>query len=208
MSNKTLTIDGITFPDFGGDDSKKNFRLVFYIGYKDANGKKKVTIVSKPDGGQWQWRKATKENFLPPTSIGDSVELATDVLDDAATKIAEIDGTLTSVTVQFLDVFDASAKSFLKGKVLPSVLTHLQGLGINPIDLIPIPGAFTTIIKDNVNVDDLAGKFKDFLTKKNEDKLLNSISQKYNDESSFVISGRKEWKKGKTGTYAVTIGVA
>lgn len=215
MATKTLTIDGITFPDFAEDKSKKNFRLIFFIGYKGSDGKKKAKIVSKPDNGQWQWKKDGK-NFIPSSNIGDSVELDTSVLDsntngfsDSDSTIGEIDGDLTSITVQFMDVFDASFKSFLEGKVLPSIITHLQGLGINPIDLVPIPGTFTTIIKDNVNVDDLANKFTAFLTKENKDKLLNSITQKYGGENPFVISGRKEWdtKKHRTGTYAVTIGV-
>jgi hypothetical protein len=30
---KKLTLKGITFPNFGKDNSKKNFRLVFHIGY-------------------------------------------------------------------------------------------------------------------------------------------------------------------------------
>lgn len=216
MATKTLTIEGITFPDFGEDKSKKNFRLIFYIGYTDSDGKKKAKIVSKPDAGQWQWRKDGK-NFLPSSNIGDSVELDTSVLNsgangfsDSDSTIAEIDGELTSITVQFMDVFNPSVKSFLKGKVLPTVIDHLQGLGINPIDLAPIPGTFTTIIKDNVNIDDLATKFKTFLTKENKDKLLNSVSKKYDGENPFVISGRKEWntKKHKTGTYAVTIGIS
>lgn len=216
MATKTLTIEGITFPDFAEDKSKKNFRLIFYIGYTGDDGKKKAKIVSKPDSGQWQWRNPDKKNFLPASDIGDSVELDTSVLNsgangfsDSDSTIGEIDGELTSITVQFMDVFDSSLKSFLKGKVLPSVIAHLQSLGINPIDLIPIPGTFTTVIKDNVNVDDLAKKFTAFLTKENKDKLLDSINKKYNGENPFVISGRKEWdtKKHRTGTYAVTIGV-
>ena len=38
MTAKKLTIKGITFPDFGDDDSKKNFRLIFHIGYNDKDG--------------------------------------------------------------------------------------------------------------------------------------------------------------------------
>ncbi len=214
MAKKTLTIDGITFPDFGDDKSKKNFRLIFFIGYTDKKGDKKAAIVSKPDGGQWQWRKAEKPCFLPSMSIGDSVELDTSVLSsgfngfsDSDEKIAEIDGKVSSITVQFVDVFDSSVKSFLKSGVLPQVIEQLKNLGINPIDLIPVPGVFTAVIKEKINADELATKFQGFLTKKNEDKLLNSLSAKYDGKKKKLeISGRKEWKKGKTGTYAVTIG--
>jgi hypothetical protein len=43
--------------------------------------------------------------------------------------------------------------------------------------------------------------------KRDKDKVLFSKTQDYNGEKSVVISGQKEWDKGKTGTYAVTIGV-
>lgn len=52
MAKKKLTLKGITFPDFGDDDSKKNFRLIFYIAYTDENGDATATIVSKPDSGE------------------------------------------------------------------------------------------------------------------------------------------------------------
>ncbi len=39
MSVNTLTIEGITFPKFHKNSSKRNFRLIFYIAYKDAGEK-------------------------------------------------------------------------------------------------------------------------------------------------------------------------
>lgn len=222
---KKLTIKGITFPNFiidkdSIDDSKKNFRLIFYIGYTDNEGNEKATIVTKPDSGQWQWRKkSSKYPYLPPTDIeGNSVKLDTGILRTGdgdkiplgSHKIAEIDGEITHITVQFMDVHNPSIKSFLESKVLPQVIDHLQSLGINPIDLIPVPTAFTTIIKDNVKIDDLATKFKTFLTKEKKDKLLHSISQEYNGENPLVLE-EKDVKWGKKinnkGTYGVTIGV-
>src|SRR5262245_58064190 len=108
MAKKKLTIKGIAFPDFGDDDSKKNFRLIFYIAYTDKNGDETATIVSKPDSGQWQWRKSSKDFFLPPTINGDSAELNTTFLKTGGNgftagsdKIAEIDGKITDITVQF-----------------------------------------------------------------------------------------------------------
>jgi hypothetical protein len=216
MAKKKLTLKGITFPDFGDDDSKKNFRLIFYIAYTDKNGDEAATIVTKPDSGQWQWRKSSKDFFLPPTINGDSAELNTAFLKTggngfaaASDKIAEIDGKITDITVQFLDVFDASVGDFLKSSVLPEVIKQLQALGINPIDLLPIPGTFTTIIKDKVKVDELATKFEEFLTKKKKDKLLHTISKEYDGEKTFVIKEEKEWnpKKHKKGTFGVTIEV-
>jgi hypothetical protein len=216
MAKKKLTIKGITFPDFGDDDSKKNFRLIFYIAYNNEDGDETATIVSKPDSGQWQWRKSSKDFFLPPTIVGDSAELNTTILKTggngfapASDKIAEIDGEITDITVQFLDVFDSSIGDFLKSKVLPEVIKQLQSLGINPIDLIPIPGAFTTIIKDKIKVDELAAKFQEALTKEKKDKLLHSISKEYKGEKTFTLKEEKEWnsKKHKKGTFGVSIGV-
>jgi hypothetical protein len=75
MSKKKLNIKGITFPDFGDDDSKKNFRLIFYIGFTDKNGDETATIVSKPDSRHWQWRNPNKDFYLPEKIVGDSAEL-------------------------------------------------------------------------------------------------------------------------------------
>ena len=216
MAKKKLTIKGITFPDFGDDDSKKNFRLIFYIAYTDQNGDEAAAIVTKPDSGQWQWRKSSKDFFLPPTIVGDSAELNTALLKTggngiaaASDKIAEIDGEITEITVQFLDVFDASIGDFLKSKILPEIIKQLQSLGINPIDLIPVPGVFTTVIKDKIKIDELATKIEDFLTKAKKDKLLDTISAEYNGKKTFTLKEEKEWnpKKHKKGTYAVTIGI-
>ena len=39
MAKKTLTIEGITFPKYSKGSSKRNFRLVFFIQYKDKSKK-------------------------------------------------------------------------------------------------------------------------------------------------------------------------
>jgi hypothetical protein len=216
MSKKKLNIKGITFPDFGDDDSKKNFRLIFYIGFTDKNGDETATIVSKPDSRHWQWRNPNKDFYLPEKIVGDSAELNTTFLKTggngfapSSDKIAEIDGDITEITVQFLDVSDGSIGDFLKGKILPEIIKHLQSLGINPIDLLPIPGAFTTIIKDKIKVGELANKFQEFLTKEKKDKLLHTISAEYDGEKTLDLKEEKEWdaKKHKKGTYGVKIGI-
>ncbi|HEY8560992.1 MAG TPA: hypothetical protein VIL74_11525 [Pyrinomonadaceae bacterium] len=216
MAKKKLSIKGITFPDFGDDDSKKNFRLVFYIGHTNEDGDETATIVTKPDSGQWQWRKSSRDFYLEPTVDGDSAKLDTSLLKTGGNgfapksdQIAEIDGEITDITVQFLDVFDSSVGGFMQGKVLPEVIKQLQSLGINPIDLIPIPGTFTAIIKDKVKVDELAAKFQETLTKQKKDKILHTISAEVNGKKTITLKAEKEWdkKNRKKGTYAVTIGI-
>lgn len=215
MAKKTLTIEGITFPKFSKGSSKRNFRLMLYIAYKGDDGKNKTAIVTKPSSGQWQWKKQDKDFYFPEANdLGDSVELDASVLrfadkgfkeDDY--KITEIDGKLSSVTVQFVDVFDASPFDFLRQKILPQVLEELKKTGFNPIDLIPLPGIITGVVKDKVKLEDLAGKVEDFLKQTGKDKLLHRVSANYQKGDSLTVSGEKEWDKGKTGTYAVTIGI-
>ncbi|HMS40906.1 MAG TPA: hypothetical protein PKE69_11815 [Pyrinomonadaceae bacterium] len=213
MATQTLTIEGITFPKYSSGSSKRNFRLVFYIVYKDGR-KTKTAIVTKPATEQWQWRKSSKDNFFPEgNDLGDSVEL--NILPMRAGeknfgeddyKIIEISGKLQSVGVQFIDVHDASLMDFLKDNVLPEFLAVLKTSGFNPIDLIPVPGVITGVIKSKVKIEDLIDKADDFLKEQEKDKVLFSVTKKYADEELFEISGRKEWEKNKTGTYGVTIG--
>ncbi len=213
MTKQTLTIEGITFPKYSSGSSKRNFRLVFYIVYKDGR-KTKTAIVTKPAEGQWQWRKSSKDGFFPEgNDLGDSVEL--NILPMRAGegnfgeddyKIIEISGKLQSVGVQFIDVHDASLMDFLKDNVLPEFIEALKMSGFNPIDLLPVPGVITGVIKSKVKIEDLIDKADEFLKDQEKDKVLFSVTKKYDGEELFEISGRKEWEKNKTGTYAVKIG--
>jgi hypothetical protein len=214
MAKKILTIKGITFPKFSAKSSKRNFRLIFYIAYTDAKGKTNTAIVTKPATGEWQWRKPDKEFYLAEKKVSDdSVELDVAALssgengfDAEDSKIIEVDGEVTNIAVQFIDVFDASVGDFLKKKILPEIIEKLKATGFNPIDLLPVPGIITGFIKEKVKIEDLADDVENFLKKEKKDKLLHRISKKYNGKSSQTIGEKKEWEKGKTGTYGVKIG--
>ena len=220
MASKKLTIKGITFPDFGKDKSKKNFRLVFHIGYTDADGEEAVAVVSKPADGHWQWRNKDKDAFLTPTVTGDSATLDTLVLKNGdggkiapqSHKIATVDGTITDVSVQFMDVHDTTVADFFVKSVLPELITVWKTAGINPIDLIPvpIPGGIKTKIKEKIDFDKMVDSSATFFTKKLKDKVLHAISTEYDDENPLVLTEKKvPWgDDGKTGTYGVKIGVA
>jgi hypothetical protein len=184
MAKKKLTIKGITFPNFGDDDSKKNFRLIFYIGYTDANGDDAVQTVSKPATGHWQWRKSSKDAFLKPKINGDSANLDTLVLKNGdgnkipagSNKIAEIDGEITDVTVQFMDVHDKTPIDFLVKNVMPQLLEVWKTSGFDPIDFVPGSGIIKGLMKDKVNLQDLAGKAGEFFTKNLKDKMLYAVT--------------------------------
>lgn len=214
MAKQTLTIEGITFPKFSRKSSKRNFRLIFYIAYKDKTGKSKTTIVIKPAKGDWQWKKSSEKFYLAEAKeLKDSYQLDVSALRFDANgfsvddyKITEIDGDIEQIAVQFIDVKNSSFLDFIKSKVLPDIIDNLKVTGFNPIDLLPVPGVITGIVKDKVNMGDLADSVEDYLKKEKKDKVLNRLSKKYNGKNPFTMSGKKEWEKGKTGTYGVKIG--
>ena len=214
MAKKTLTIEGIKFPKFSRKSSKRNFRLIFYIAYKDKKGKPKTTIVIKPAKGEWQWRKSSKKNFLAEQrELKDSYRLDVSPLRFNANgfseddyKITEIDGKVERIAVQFIDVKDASFLDFLKKNVLTAAVERFKATGFNPIDLLPVPGVITGIVKEKVKLEDLADDFADHLKKEKKDKVLHRLSRKYNGKNPFRMSGKKEWEKGKFGIYGITIG--
>ena len=223
MAKKTLTIEGITFPKYSKKSSKRNFRLVFFIEYTDAAGETQAIMVTKPATGQWKWGNGTSKFPIFPEGNelgGDSVELNLMPLragqngfskDDS--KIADVDGKLQTVAVNFVDVADSSIMDILTKKVLPEFVAALQESGFNPINLVPGGGLVSGIIKGtidkNFKFEDLVNKGVEFVQNRNKDKILYSGTQKYTSGKSLTITGRKEWdeKKHLTGTYAVTIGI-
>ena len=168
-------------------------------------GKQKRRLSHKPATGEWQWRKPDKDFYLAEKKeTEDSVELDVSALssgengfDSEDAKIIEVDGEISNIAVQFIDVFDASVGDFLKKKVLPEVIEKLKATGFNPIDLLPVPGIVTGFIKEKVKIEDLADDVENFLKKEKKDKLLHRISKKYNGKKSQTISGKKNGKKAK-----------
>lgn len=219
MAKKKLTIKGITFPNFGDDKSKKNFRLIFFIGYTDANGDEAVATVPKPLERHWQWKNKDKDAFLKPTIAGDSVQLDTLVLKNGdgnkipagSNKIAEIEGTITDVTVHFMDVHDSTPLDFFVKNVMPQLIEIWKTSGFDPIDFVPGSPIIKGLLKDNVKTEDLVNKAQTFFEKQLKDKTLHTISQEYNGENPLALKeDNVVWdkKKNKSGTYGVTIGVA
>ena len=127
--SKTLILDGLWFPNYGGDDSKKNFRLIYFITcevdkvdeknnpIKDASGTtltQEITImVEKPKTKDcWQWEKESKNLYLPPKNkTANPIELDLSRLktNDFGFltdnyRIQKFVGKLLSVRVQIYDV--------------------------------------------------------------------------------------------------------
>lgn len=216
--SKKLTIKGITFPNFGNDDSKKNFRLIFYVGYTDKNGDDAVAVVSKPAEKDWQWKSKNDDAYIKPTVVGDSVQLDTGVLKlgdgnaiaSGSNKIVDVDGEITDVMVQFMDVHNKTLGNFFIKNILPELLTTWEATGLNPIDMAPIPGVVKVLLNDKVDLKKMANDAQSLFAKKGGDKILHSISVEYHDEHALdVKEDHVPWgKDGKTGNYGVKIGVA
>lgn len=214
MARTKISLKGITFPDFGDDDSKRNFRLLFFIAFTDHNDAENAMIVSKPAAGAWQWRKSSKDFYLAPTIKGDSANLDATILKTGGNgfpagsdTVVEFEGRLTAITVQFIDVFDSSVGDFLKGQILPDIIDRLKALGIDPVDLIPLPGIFTAVIKEKIKVGEIATEFAEKLKSGKKDKLLNSISRGYKGQKTMTLKNSKTWdsKNEKSGTFGVKL---
>lgn len=220
MAKKTLTIEGITFPKYKSNSSKRNFRLVFFIEYVDNAGQTQAVMVTKPKEGQWKWGNSSSKFPIFPegNDLGDSVELnlipmraGQNKFSKDDSQIAEIDGEIVSIAVNFVDVFDSSIMDILRDNVLPEFVDALQKSGFNPVNLIPGMGIADGIIRGtidkNFKFEDVVNKGVAFLQNRKKDKILYNKIQPYNGEKILAINGRKEWEKGKTGTYEVKIGV-
>ncbi|MGC2238696.1 MAG: hypothetical protein WA584_21255 [Pyrinomonadaceae bacterium] len=219
MDKKKLTIKGITFPDFGDDDSKKNFRLIFYIAYTDEKGNDVLITAPKPAQGHWQWKKSSKDAFIPTKIVGNSAELNVSVLTTGdgnkipvgSNKIAEVDGDITAITVDFMDVHDKTAFDVFVKSVLPQLIEVWKASGFDPIDFVPGAPIIKGILKKTFSTEDAVNKAKEFFEKQLKDKNLHTLSQEYNGENPFILKEENvvwDKKKNKSGTYAVTIGIA
>jgi hypothetical protein len=130
-------------------------------------------------------------------------------IEKGSNKIAEIEGDITDITVQFMDVHDKTIADVLVKTVLPQLLTVWKVSGLNPIDLAPIPGGVKVILKDKFNLEEMADSAAEFYKKKLKDKMLHSISTEYDGEKTLTLKEEKvEWgDDNKTGTYAVKISI-
>lgn len=118
----SLKLEGLTFPNFDKDNSKKNFRLMIDVNHFDKDGTPATTHVSFPVEDVWQWRDEKKKFFIPPKpASGQTVELDFSVFTNNATEFSETDveflvaqGKLHSIVVHIIDVFDKSFADHLK----------------------------------------------------------------------------------------------
>jgi hypothetical protein len=122
MDTFSIKLEGLTFPNYINDNSKKNFRLMVDINHFNDDGKPQTTHVTFPMQDVWQWRDKNKRFYIPPTKpiqTGDkTVDLDMSVFNNNSAEFSETDleivvtqGKLHSIIVNIIDVHD---KNFLE----------------------------------------------------------------------------------------------
>jgi len=129
MDTFSIRLEGLSFPNFKNDDSKKNFRLMIDINHFNDDGKPQTTHVTFPVEDVWQWKDKNKRFFIPPINVTDkTVDLDFGVFTNGVAEFSETDtellvtqGKLHSIIVHIIDVHD---KNFIEtfGKILKTVL--------------------------------------------------------------------------------------
>lgn len=231
---KSLTLEGLSFPNFKKDDSKKNFRLIYFItcevdkvdekgktikGENGQNLKNEITIlVEKPKSkDSWHWEKADKNLYLPPVDknsdpiVLDLSRLKTNDFGFQSDnyRIEKFAGELKSVRVQIYDVHDKNFGDYFK-KVFAVVGADAIKLGGTALGL--PTGVIDLIAKgvmiffgDGKKVADKVDE-KD-AEKKTKDKLLfGGFSDYKSGDSTITITGKRFWDGNKEGIYTVKVG--
>jgi hypothetical protein len=129
MDTFSIRLEGLSFPNFKNDNSKKNFRLMVDVNHFNDEGKPQTTHVTFPLEDVWQWRDKDKRFFIPPINVTDkTVDLDFSVFTNGVAEFSETDtellvtqGKLHSIVVHIIDVHD---KNFTEtfGKILKTAL--------------------------------------------------------------------------------------
>lgn len=140
MDTFSLRLEGLSFPNFKNDDSKKNFRLMIDVNHFNDDGKPQTTHVTFPVSDVWQWRDKNKRFFIPPINeTAKTVDLDFGVFKNGVAEFSETDtellvtqGKLHSIVVHIVDVHD---KNFVEtfGKILKQVLPIIFDAAIGNI---------------------------------------------------------------------------
>lgn len=217
MAVKTLDIavNGITFPNFGKDNSKKNFRLLIDFSYFDKDGKIVQGVAATlPAKKPWQWESDDEENFVPPVAGTDLEKDATVTLDFLNTVTPRSqrraflkEGTrLFEVDITVIDVHDHNFGFWFKESLkftLDDLLKQLDPL----IEMLP-NGLLVSVAEKGQKK--LSETILEKLLKK-DDKVLFTGGLEDDDipnqDGDFVISGKGTLKSSgdKKRDYSVTL---
>jgi len=207
----SLKLEGLTFPNFKTDNSKKNFRLMVDVNYFNEDNKPTTTHVTFPLEEVWQWRKKEDRFFVPPLNVTDSsVSLDFSVFTNNDAEFSETDqeilvtqGKLHSVIVHIVDVHD---KNFMEtfSKVLKLVL---------PIIFDAATGGLVSVVGNKL-VGTIIGKFKgDDITSEllqhtgGKDKVLFKGGKFHNTYGKISVKGKGVFKNKNDMSGDYTVGL-
>ncbi|MEZ5344561.1 MAG: hypothetical protein R2681_03300 [Pyrinomonadaceae bacterium] len=114
MDTFSIRLEGLRFPNFKNDQSKKNFRLMLDVNHFNDDGKPQTTHITFPLEDVWQWNDQNKRFYIPQKNVTDkTVDLDFDVFLNGVAEFSETDteilvtqGKLHSVIVHIVDVHD------------------------------------------------------------------------------------------------------
>lgn len=204
-----VTLEDLTFPDFGDDKSKKNFRILVTFTCLDADDKPGKIMAALPplDQDDWQWRKSGKDDFVPNDGKG---HIFVDQIKPPSKRVILFDKTdIRTMNVKILDIADKNFLDFA-GPILKGFAD--VGLGAATGGL---SGVFLKLFKP---VSDETQKEVDKLIDKlvkNGDKVLYEDEVEGTDnghlkDGSYTLAGQGVLHKRQDGLgkYSITIKIA
>lgn len=204
--NLKLTLEGLQFPDFGNDGSKKNFRLIFTFRCIDADGKPGTVVASLPPltKDNWQWRKKDKGNYVSNDGKG---LIHVDQIPKDERLILWEKNNIHSLDLKVVDIEDKNVWDYVKATLL-----ELEKIGVGVVEG-SLSGVFLRLFKPisaeaQKKVEELLNKLTN-----DGDKTLYRDEVEADDgliflnEGEYVMAGKGVLEKtnDKQGDYSVKV---
>lgn len=212
----SLQLKKLVMPNFGDNNSRKNFRLMFDITYLTEKEDIANSLVLLPASKDWQWRDDKDDFFIPVLDKNsDPVEFDLRVMDKNEGGFSKTDkeillakGKIIRVKVTILDVGDPNfgkALLYIAKHVLPSIIAT----GVGATTGIIGNKIIATLVSDLNKNDDLSSvllnEFEKQFKEKSGDKVLFKGGEIYaNAPSQINIAGTgKGRNKEHKGQYEI-----
>lgn len=218
MPNFTLHLSKLIQPNFGSNNSRKNFRLAFDITYFTNDDKIANSLVIMPAEKAWQWSDPKETKYLQVNDPNaDPVELNLSVIDQNKNGFAETDKEVLvfqgkkvhSIKVKIFDVKD---KSFADGliwvakNVLPTVVSGGLGSITGAIGSKFVVSLITELNDKNELSSALVAEMTKRYGEKAGEKVLFNGGKLTVAEGPNSIKGTGKWKNSsKDGVYEIVL---
>ncbi|MBL8182214.1 MAG: hypothetical protein JNL64_11470 [Blastocatellia bacterium] len=225
MSNFRLKLDRLILPNFGKNQSRKNFRLVFDISYFTDDEKPKIgnSLVILPAEYDWQWRDKSGDKYLPPKDeTVDPVELDLTVMDDNLNGFSKLDRQILLFQGKKVDsikikIFDVKEKTFgdaliwVAKNVLPTAVAGALSAVTGTIGSKFVVSLITELNDKNELSSALVSELTKKFGSKAGDKVLfnGAVSEDDVKPGSLKIKGEGKWRNDdRRGQYEVYLNLS